>query len=390
MQRIAFYAPLKSPRHKNPSGDRQIARLLQQALQLASFDVQLASQLRSFDKTGDSERQQRMIALAEKLADRLLKHWQRRGYRPDAWFTYHLYYKAPDLLGPIICQALNIPYIACEASWAEKRAHGPWQAYHRQLEIALSTASKVCTINPVDQIALNDYYRHQVPSPLHQLAPFVETPSTEPLSNKTLLAHTYQMDTGKPWLITVAMMRDGDKFRSYELLAETLRNTQADFQLLIVGDGKRQEDVRKLFSNDYRVRFAGRIDNEALLQLLPHFCINLWPAVNEALGMTFLESQARGCAVVAGNEGGVHSVVEHGQTGILCPPRDSVALALALDTLLSHPEQLKQYRQNARTYVAENHSLQHAAKELRDIISHAINIQKQSNPTDNAGNPDHG
>ncbi|WP_271271718.1 glycosyltransferase family 4 protein [Aliamphritea hakodatensis] len=390
MQQIAFYAPLKSPRHKNPSGDRQIARLLQQALQLAGFDVQLASQLRSFDKTGDSERQQRMIALAEKLADRLLKHWQRTSYRPDAWFTYHLYYKAPDLLGPIICKALNIPYIACEASWAEKRARGPWQAYHRQLDTALSTASKVCTINPVDQIALNAYYQHQVPSPLHRLAPFVATPDTELIGNKSRLAHTYRLDTGKPWLITVAMMRDGDKYKSYELLAETLHNTQADFQLLIVGDGKRQEDVETLFSGDHRVRFAGRQDNDALLQLLPHFCINLWPAVNEALGMTFLESQARGCSVVAGNEGGVHSVVENGQTGMLCPPRDPVALARAVDRLLSHPEQLTQYQLNARKYVTENHSLQHAAKELRDIISHAIATHKQSNPTDTPGHPDHG
>ncbi|MBN3563566.1 glycosyltransferase family 4 protein [Aliamphritea spongicola] len=390
MQQIAFYAPLKSPRHKNPSGDRQIARLLQHALQLAGFDVQLASQLRSFDKAGDSQRQQRMIALADKLANRIIKHWQRKGYRPDAWFTYHLYYKAPDLLGPKICKTLSIPYIACEASWAAKRANGPWQAYHQQLDIALSTACKVCTINPVDQIALNDYYTTQAPSPLHRLAPFVETPATEQVKDKTQLAHTYRLDVSKPWLITVAMMRDGDKYKSYELLAETLQLIQADFQLLIIGDGKRQEDVKKLFSGDHRVRFAGRIDNEALLQLLPHFSINLWPAVNEALGMTFLESQARGCTVVAGNEGGVHSVVDNGHTGILCPPRDSLALARAVDSLLSHPEQLENYQQNARTYVTENHSLQHAATELRDIISHAITIQKQSNPTESAGNPDHG
>ncbi|WP_315981207.1 hypothetical protein [Aliamphritea spongicola] len=79
---------------------------------------------------------------------------------------------------------------------------------------------------------------------MHRLAPFVETPATEQVKDKTQLAHTYRLDVSKPWLITVAMMRDGDKYKSYELLAETLQLIQADFQLLIIGDGKRQEDVK--------------------------------------------------------------------------------------------------------------------------------------------------
>ena len=35
---------------------------------------------------------------------------------PAAWFTYHLYYKAPDWLGPDIARALAIPYLVAEAS----------------------------------------------------------------------------------------------------------------------------------------------------------------------------------------------------------------------------------------------------------------------------------
>ena len=46
--RIAFYAPLKSPRHPVPSGDRQMARLIVRALEKAGHQVSLASELRSF------------------------------------------------------------------------------------------------------------------------------------------------------------------------------------------------------------------------------------------------------------------------------------------------------------------------------------------------------
>ncbi len=49
--RIAFYAPLKSPAHPVPSGDRRIARALLQALALGGHETMLVSSFRSFDAT---------------------------------------------------------------------------------------------------------------------------------------------------------------------------------------------------------------------------------------------------------------------------------------------------------------------------------------------------
>ena len=99
---VAFYAPLKSPLHPTPSGDRKIARLFMRALEQGGYHVELASQLRTFDKQGDAHRQGRLIALAKKEAARVMKRWQKQGFQPQAWFSYHLYYKAQDLIGPII------------------------------------------------------------------------------------------------------------------------------------------------------------------------------------------------------------------------------------------------------------------------------------------------
>ena len=48
---IAFYAPLKSPDHPAPSGDRTMARLLLKALRAAGFEPRLVSTLRSLDIT---------------------------------------------------------------------------------------------------------------------------------------------------------------------------------------------------------------------------------------------------------------------------------------------------------------------------------------------------
>ena len=48
---IAFYAPLKPPDHPVPSGDRRVAQLLWQALQMGGHEPVLASRFRSRDAT---------------------------------------------------------------------------------------------------------------------------------------------------------------------------------------------------------------------------------------------------------------------------------------------------------------------------------------------------
>ena len=124
--RIAFYAPMKSPEHPTPSGDRRMGRLLMAALGLAGHEIRLASEFRSYDGAGVLERQRAAAAAGRLEAERLIA-----GYRakpttaPELWFTYHLYHKAPDWLGPDVARALAIPYVAAEASFAPKQAGGP-------------------------------------------------------------------------------------------------------------------------------------------------------------------------------------------------------------------------------------------------------------------------
>ncbi|GIC75808.1 glycosyltransferase family 4 protein [Moritella sp. F3] len=405
---VAFYAPLKSPSHPNPSGDRKIARLFIRALEQAGYHVELASQLRSFDKAGDVLRQQRLIDLAKKEAGRIMRRWHQQSFTPQAWFTYHLYYKAPDLIGPIICQSLNIPYIVAEASWAEKRAVGGWALYHQQVATGLKLASKVVCINPRDKIALTDFYDDFFPktyaasytgslvksnSPLVSLNAFIDDlpvrhssishsciPHKTTAMNKVVpgcvtrqdLADLYGLDINLPWLITIAMMRSGDKFSSYQQLSTVVDLLQQPYQLLIIGEGVMQPEVQALFTQHKQVKFAGAVENSQIRQLLPHFELLVWPAINEALGMIFLEAQQAGVAVVAGDQGGVSSIVSNNVTGILVDAYDASALSLAVDNLLTDPAQLNAMKQAAIQYVALHHSIDASALQLKLVIEEAI------------------
>jgi hypothetical protein len=48
--KIAFHAPLKSPDHPVPSGVRQMARMLIEALRLGGHDIGVASHLRTYSR----------------------------------------------------------------------------------------------------------------------------------------------------------------------------------------------------------------------------------------------------------------------------------------------------------------------------------------------------
>ena len=56
----------------------------------------------------------------------------------------------------------------------------------------------------------------------------------------------------------------------------------------------------------------------------------VWPAMNEAFGMVFLEAAAASLPAVAGNWRGVSEIVASGESGILIGPWDDIDFAEAV------------------------------------------------------------
>jgi hypothetical protein len=171
---IAFYAPLKAPDHPVPSGDRRMAGLLMAALRAAGHDVMLASRLRSYEGQGDAASQAEIRAAGEAEAQTLIERFYDAEPPPQAWFTYHLYHKAPDWLGPTVSRALAIPYVVAEASFAPKQAQGPWTEGHAAVAAALGRAGAVLAVTEDDRAGLRPVVsdggrigrrRHSTPTP---------------------------------------------------------------------------------------------------------------------------------------------------------------------------------------------------------------------------------
>ena len=370
--RVAFYAPLKPPDHPVPSGDRRMAGLLVEALTRAGHEVELASRLRSRDGAGDAAYQARLERVGAAMAERLLRRYRTRppAQRPRAWFTYHLYYKAPDWIGPRVSEALGIPYLLAEASVAHKRADGPWARGHQATLEALDRAAAVIALNPGDTGCLPDPARVRLVKPFLDPAPFRAAAARRD-GARAELAAAHGLDPARPWLLAVAMMRPGDKLASYRLLAEALQGIEdARWQLLIVGNGPARQEVVTAFAwaGGARIRFLGESAPEALPDIYAASDLMVWPAVNEAFGMALLEAQASGLPVLAGRSGGVAAIVRDGETGALTPPGDSAAFGEALRALLDAPEARRAMGRAAMDTVAQEHTIEGAGRRLDQIL----------------------
>ena len=76
------------------------------------------------------------------------------------------------------------------------------------------------------------------------------------------------------------------------------------------------------------------LPKHAVIQLLSHATVFACPSLYEPLGIVNLEAMACGTAVVGSAVGGIPEVVSDGETGLLVPPDDPAALAVALNTLV--------------------------------------------------------
>jgi glycosyltransferase involved in cell wall biosynthesis len=370
--RVAFYAPLKSPTHGTPSGDRRVAGLLIDALELAGFRVEIASTFRSFDGEGDPERQLALRRQGEALAVSLADAWRARPLeeRPQIWFTYHLYYKAPDWLGPVVAGELGIPYVVAEASHAAKRAHGPWALGHEATAAAIGKAALVICPSRDDIAGLEPLVDAE--RILH-LPPFLDV---EPYADARLrraslrerLAAEHRLEASVPWLVVAAMMRVGDKLASYRALAEALGGAlDLGWQLLVAGDGPARPQVDAAFSRAgiaERARFLGGVPTRRLGEAFAACDLYPWPAVNEAYGMALLEAQAAGVPVVSCATRGVPEVVQDGRTGVLVPYGDNVALGAAVRSLLADEPRRRSLGDQAARFVAGSRSVAAAAQAL--------------------------
>jgi glycosyltransferase involved in cell wall biosynthesis len=367
--RIAFHTPLNASDDGRISGDRRMARQIATALERLGHVVEPIADARAYMTTPSPDLLQRVRAAAAGRFEALQEHWRRAGAAPELWFTYHSYYKAPDLLGPAITARLGIPYIVAEASDSPRRAAGEWASHVALARASFTAADLHLCFTARDRLGLENLCGDSVR--FLDFPPFIATGGAA------------ARDCGHglpPRLVCVAMMRDGVKHDSYLALARALaRLEDRPWALSVVGDGPRRDDVARAFAGfaPGRITWHGALSHGEVAAELACHDIFVWPGIGEAYGLVYLEAQAAGLPVVAFASGGVPATVKAGETALLAREGDEDALAAALARLIGDPALRRSMGEAARRFVASERTIDQACVTLAAGLEQAIAASRQ-------------
>ena len=350
--KISFYMPFKPFGHKNPSGDLITGMELHDFLSENNHEVEIASTLRSRWlylkpwKFLNVARERDRVTSAQKSSP------------ADIWLSYHTYYKAPDLLGPICSSRLSMPYVIFQGIYSTKRKRSlktfPGFLLNRT---ALQAAQVVFTNKKTDEHNL----KRLLPE---ERVKYISPGLIPDQFNFDLVARRAlkeQWNVGERRVVmTTAMLRPGVKTNGVIKVIDScaeLRKRGHDLILIVIGDGVNrsmieQEGREKLSDN---ILFLGKIPRHELYRYYSAADVFAFPGIEEALGMVYLEAQSAGLPVVAFNNWGAKEAVIHNQTGLLSPAEKPEAFTQDIETLVVDRDRRIKMRDAAKTHIRTNH-----------------------------------
>lgn len=352
--RLAFVTPMRPLTHPRLSGDVTIAQDLFHFFQERGHQPIPAGQI-STDRIWEQPwRWPRLAHEARRL----------RALLPtvDLLFTYHAYYRAPDLLGALAARRRTprIPYVVFAPAYATKRRrHWRSRPGFELNKRALRQADLLVT-NKRPEL---ENLRRLVPEErLLYIAPGIRTERFAPDPDARARLRAVWQAGDDPVLAAVAMLREDVKAQSLEWTIRTagrLLRQGLPLRLAVAGDGPARPRLEQLAARELpgRAHFVGRMERFQLQEFYSAADLFVFPGIREGLGMVYLEAQCCGLPCVAWDDDGAPEVIRHNVSGLITPAYDGEAFAAATATLLRDPSLRLAMGRAAREYVLANHDV---------------------------------
>ena len=168
--------------------------------------------------------------------------------------------------------------------------------------------------------------------------------------------------------------------KGLDVLLEALKlvaQTKPKTVLTVIGGGDqtpyRQLCERLQITNN--VQFLGFQSAERIAKHHLENQLFVLPSGNENSPNTLAEAMVSGLPVIATAVGGIPSMVEHGQTGWLVPPRNPAELATAILQLLNDPGQRARLSQAARQRARDRHLPAHVAEQTAQAYREILKLE---------------
>ena len=161
-------------------------------------------------------------------------------------------------------------------------------------------------------------------------------------------------------------------------MVAALARCPPDVNLLFVGSGPFHSALEQKAAGlglTERVRFLPAQPQDELPQIMNALDTLVLPSRTtprwkEQFGRVIIEAQACETPVIGSNSGAISDVV--GEGGIIFPEGDSEALAEAIMTLYSAPEEAREWGRTGRRQAEEHYTWKHVAERMWDIYKEAL------------------
>jgi glycosyltransferase involved in cell wall biosynthesis len=180
-------------------------------------------------------------------------------------------------------------------------------------------------------------------------------------------------ETGAPVIgCTARLRRENDHATLLQSFAR-VRDRWPGARLLIVGHGPEEEQLRRLAASlgiAERTCFVG--EQADVAPWLQRMDLYLQPSVAAGMPNSILEAMAVGVPIVATAVGGTPEIVVEGETGLLVPPRDPVAMADAMLRLLESPPLAEAFGRAGRARVEAHFGERLMLRRVEALLDHLI------------------
>jgi glycosyltransferase involved in cell wall biosynthesis len=195
--------------------------------------------------------------------------------------------------------------------------------------------------------------------------------SSFPATTDRDLRNQFGFQTHEVVVGVLAALRPEKDHETFLRAASLISKRDPRARFLIVGDGPRRAALEVLAEDlgiRDRVLFTGpRNDVAAVLAVMDIFVLTSFTI--ECFPMALLEAMASSRPAVCTAVGGVPELLSDGVTGYLVPPRDPIALADRLSSLLESSQRRRQFGAAARARVEAEFTLERSVREAERQIS---------------------
>lgn len=285
-----------------------------------------------------------------------------RAFRAARVDIVHNYLLRANLVGSVSARLARVPLVLCSKRGCHDR---------RGFElVSAKIGNRLADRVTVNAEAVRDFVHDNEGCPREKMVVIpsgVDTDRFRPLPAAAFKARLGLLESRRV-VGVVTRMRVRKGVEEFIRAIGRLRESQPDTHGVIVGevslDDTLQALVRALGLQDHLSLLGRRSDMPEVLSAFDVFVLS---SHDEGMSNAILEAMAMEKAVVATDVGGTGEVVRHGQSGLLVPPKDPEALALAIGEVLSQPARALEMGRLGRRIVEQNFSAHSMVRQMERL-----------------------